>query len=167
MEYKVVLPNEKKWIRLFPIIVFLFISIFIIAAIIILQYSLKGRVNYRFTILFLNRSLLPLAIIVLIQTLLLKFRFTFNPTLSILEKYLEQRVLFIKKRYLFSSIRKIHLLEKNNIPNFFNLFFEIENIRGIKIEFNKRSFLPRTILIFNIEHFDSFIENLKTKIVIQ
>ena len=165
MKYKIIFPNYRKWFRLYPIILLVVGYFYFVIHLIYLQYK-KGHINYRLTIEILL-TVAPLFIfIILIYYLVSRISIKLSQTVSVYQNYIEHKIFFIKRKLFFQTFKQIKILEKNDIPKIMKILFETDNIRGVKIEYKRKSRLGpnRKGLLLNVENFDSFLEELKVQL---
>ena len=162
MEYKVILPKYKKWFRILPVIPLFFACILLV----FLPLHISRKLNKPVNSSLARDIVLTIIVLIVLNYLYSKIShlFTNKSKVSINQNSIQLRFFFIKTRIIFSSIKKIEILNKENIPKGVSLLFETGVIKGIKI-ICKRTWWNRGFLcLYNIDNFDRFIEEIKGKL---
>lgn len=144
------------------------VYILFVIKVIYISYIRKRSFDFRFLILFFLVSAVFFLIIAFINYLYAKAGLfmikRLKNTVSISHNYIECRFSVVRKRACFDSIKKIELLNEGNVPKTIKFIFETDNIKGIKVISKKTLFNTGLMLLYNIENFDNFIQELKTRL---
>lgn len=162
MEYKLIFPKYKKWFRILHSIPIIFVCIFLIFWCLHISYKLNRQINSYLAMVII----LVISVSVVLNYLYAKIYLflTSKWSVGIYQNFIQLRLFFFKTRITFSEIKNIGILNKENTPRGAWLFFDVKNIKGIKI-ISKKTFWHRGFLfLYNIDNFDKFIEELKGKL---
>ena len=174
MKYKIVKPESSKLIRITenP----LFINFVALILLIIFSYYFflpthgpAGAFYISLRVVF--KRFLPIFIVVFLIPMLILYysfrRFLVPKIYSEVDVSSDSFIYYLFSnsaiKIPFQKIKKVQTINKDNFGSIHNLAYDVKNVKGVNITY-KDGFWINESYLFNIEGFENFMEELKTKI---